>query len=86
MKKIKIAHIMVTSAFSGPDATVLSLFKKLDPEKYQQYLIFLSGPKTVNHLLVERSRKIGIESVLFHIRGKFNFWTLGKIISFIRRH
>jgi glycosyltransferase involved in cell wall biosynthesis len=86
MEKIKIVHIMVTSAFSGPDATVFSLFKKLDPEKYQQYLIFLSGPKTVNHLLVERSRKIGIESVLFHIRGKLNLWTLWKIISFIRRH
>ncbi len=82
--KIKIVHLMATPAFSGPDATVISLFKKLDPERYRNYLIFLKSPGTVNQLLVERSRDLGIESVAFETRGKFNPVTLARIISFIR--
>lgn len=82
--KIKIVHLMATPVFSGPDATVLSLFKKLDPMRYRNYLIFLKSPGTINQLLVDRSRDLGIESVSFETRGKFNPVTLGRIISFIR--
>lgn len=85
-KRIRIVHIMATPSFSGPDATVLSIFEKLDPVRYRNYLIFLNSPGTVNQLLVERSRSLGIETVSFDTRGKINLLTLKKIISFTRKN
>jgi glycosyltransferase involved in cell wall biosynthesis len=85
-KQIRIVHLMATPAFSGPDATVLSLFEKLNHQRYRNYLIFLKSPGTVNQLLVDRSRELGIESVSFPTRGKLNPVTLGRIVSFIRYH
>ena len=84
--KINIAHMMATPSFGGPDATVLSLFQKLDPARYRQYLIFLKSPSTLNHMLVEKSRDLGIETILLSTRGKVNLPSLVRALGRVEKN
>ncbi len=78
--------MIATPSFGGPDATVLSMFKKLPHDRYKQYLIFLRCSKTINHLLVGKSRALGISSVLISTWGKCNLLALLKIIIFVKKN
>jgi len=86
MEKLRIAHIVGTPLFGGPDSLILSLFEQLDRSRFELFLIFIQGKHTINQLLVEKVRALGMTASSIATRGKINPVALNKIISFKRKN
>ncbi len=82
MNKIRVAQIVCTPAFGGPDSLVLSLFRGLPRKRFTSSLIFLENHRTRNRLLVEKAEELGLATLALEMRGKFNPGVLKKIVAF----
>lgn len=82
MDKIRVAQIVCTTAFGGPDSLVLSLFRGLPRERFVSSLIFLENRRTLNRLLVKKAEELGLATLTLEMRGKFNPGVLKKLVAF----
>ncbi len=86
MDKIRVAQIVCTAAFGGPDSLVLSLFRGLDRERFVSSLVFLENRRTLNRFLAEKAEELGIPTLTLEMRGKLNPGVLKKIAAFGKKN
>ncbi len=86
MAEIRVAQIVCTAAFGGPDSLVLSLFRGLPRERFVSYLVFLENRRTLNRLLVEQAAGLGVKTLTLEMRGKFNPGVLKELAAFAREN
>jgi glycosyltransferase involved in cell wall biosynthesis len=80
--KIKVCHFanIITGKSDGVYAHLMMLFKNLDKEKFQQYLVFQGNPDIESQL-----RKIGVEvCVIKSLNKKFSLRAFIDFYSFIK--
>jgi len=83
--KMKIVHLQVLPILSGVQKITLNIFRNLDPEKYEMYLICGNPEKGQDNALVQECETLGVKVIVIdEIRRDLGWHDLKAFFSLLK--